>query len=103
MLKKRGSKGIEVTTLPYETKVYTNNQVLIPAQLIRSLDLRNVIKARITIEYKDRVVTFEARLLKMRSTDSRQFTIPKSVRENIGINPEDAIKILKIEKLALKR
>jgi len=98
MLKKRGSKGFNVISLPYETKIYTNNQVLLPARLVRKLRLKSITKARITIEYKGKIATFEARLISMRKTDSRQFTIPKDIREGLNLDPASTIKIVNIEK-----
>jgi SpoVT / AbrB like domain. len=40
------------------------------------------------------------RLLRTRHTDSRQFTIPKEVREKYGIKPGDYIEILSITPLS---
>lgn len=83
--------------IPYEAKVYLNNQVLIPANLVRALGLQEARGARITLEYGEKELTIDVRLLRTRHTDSRQFTIPKSVREKYGILPGTTVKVKKIE------
>jgi bifunctional DNA-binding transcriptional regulator/antitoxin component of YhaV-PrlF toxin-antitoxin module len=86
-----------VERLPYEAKVYINNQVLIPAELVRALGLQNARVACITLEYKGVEIVFNAELLRTRHTDSRQFTIPMSIREKYGIAPGAGVKVKKIE------
>lgn len=83
--------------LPYEAKVYINNQVLIPAHIVKALDLREVQKARVKLEYEGQEVVVEVKLLRTRHTDSRQFTIPKSARDKFGIVPGSVVKVKSIE------
>ncbi len=97
--KKRGVKGLNITKLPYEVKVYMNNQVLIPAQLIRSLGLADATYSKIKFEYNNKTYDIEVKLLRTKYTDSRQFTIPKDIRTKIGLLPGNMIKILDIRKV----
>ncbi|GAB6946071.1 hypothetical protein JCM16161A_02010 [Vulcanisaeta sp. JCM 16161] len=90
-------RGIRVVGLPYEAVVYINNQVLIPASLSRALGINHYRHAIITIEYRGFPITFRARLLRPRHTDSRQFTIPRHVREGFGIKPLDTVRVVRIE------
>jgi len=83
--------------LPYEAKVYINNQVLIPASVVKALNLRDARKARITLEHGGVEFVVEAKLLRTRHTDSRQFTIPKGIRDKYGILPGAVVKVKKIE------
>ena len=96
MTGKRGMKGFNIVSLPYKIRVYSNNQVLIPAKLVRSLNLENVSEAYISFRHGENVVKIKARLLKTRHTDSRQFTIPKGIRERYQINPGDEVEIIDI-------
>ncbi|MCS7104452.1 MAG: AbrB/MazE/SpoVT family DNA-binding domain-containing protein [Thermofilaceae archaeon] len=89
----------EIEGLPYETKVYLNNQVLIPANLVKTLNLRDARDARITLEYGGKELSINVKLLRTRHTDSRQFTIPKSLRDECGITPGSIVKVKKIEPL----
>jgi len=91
------SRSESVEGVPYEAKVYLNNQVLIPASLVRALGLQEARSARITLEYGEKELTIDVRLLRTRHTDSRQFTIPKSAREKYGILPGATVKVKKIE------
>ena len=91
------SRGLEIESLPYEIAVYVNNQVLIPARLVKKLGIGEYWHAVITIEYRGRTETFKARLLRTRNTLSRQFTIPKEVRSKLGIEAGSVIRVLKIE------
>ena len=94
----RGARGLRVDGLPYEARVYINNQVLIPARLVRSLGIEDLRYADITIEYRGfRILLRRVRLLRTRHTASRQFTIPREVRETYGIGPMDTIKVVRIE------
>lgn len=97
--RRRGIRGFNITSLPYEVKVYMNNQVLIPAQLVRSLGIQGAERARVTLEFKGERATVEVKLLRTKYTDSRQFTIPKEVRLRLGLKPGDIIKVLKIERI----
>ena len=83
--------------LPYEAKVYINNQVLIPAHIVKTLDLREVKRARVKLEYEGQEVVVEVKLLRTRHTDSRQFTIPKSARDKFGIAPGSVVRVKSIE------
>ncbi|ABL77844.1 AbrB/MazE/SpoVT family DNA-binding domain-containing protein [Thermofilum pendens] len=94
---RRGARGLNITSLPYKVKVYSNNQVLVPAQLVRSLGIQDIEYAEITIRHASSTVSFVARLLKTRFTDSRQFTIPKEVREKIGVAPGMEIEVVEIK------
>ena len=96
--KRRGVRGFDITSLPYEARVYLNNQVLVPAQLVRSLGIQGATYARITMRFKGReIVLDKVKLLRTKHTDSRQFTIPKSVRDEFEIRPGDKIQIVGIE------
>lgn len=100
-MRRRGAVGFLVTTLPYRARVYSNFQVLIPASLVRTLEITNLRYANITFRYNDAVETIRgARLLRTRHTDSRQFTIPKEVRSKHGIKPGDYIEIISITPLS---
>lgn len=88
---------LDTMELPYEAYVYLNNQVLIPASLVRLLKLQEARSALITIEYEGVEFELRVKLLKTRRTDSRQFTIPREVREKYGITPGSRIKVKKIE------
>jgi bifunctional DNA-binding transcriptional regulator/antitoxin component of YhaV-PrlF toxin-antitoxin module len=91
------SRSESASVLPYEAKVYLNNQVLIPASLVRALGLQEARYARITLEYSGEELTIDAELIRTHHTDSRQFTIPKSARERYGILPGATVKVKKIE------
>ena len=96
---KRGAKGYDITSLPYRIRVYCNNQVLIPAKLVRALGITEWKYADIVIKHKDNIILIKnARLLRTRHTDSRQFTIPKHIREQYGIKPGDEIEVLEIRR-----
>jgi len=96
---RRGAKGYDISTLPYRVRVYVNNQVLIPAKLVRTLGISSWRYADIVIKYNDQIITIKnARLLRTRHTDSRQFTIPKEIREKYGIRPGDEIEVLEIRR-----
>ncbi len=94
---KRGARGMSVTALPYTARVYINNQVLIPANVARVLGLTRYNYACFTIEYKGFRVSFRAKLLRHRQTDSIQFTIPRWVRVAYGIEPLDVVRVVSIE------
>jgi len=94
---RRGVRGIPAYSLPHRARVYINNQVLLPANLVRSLNLQNVAQVDIRLKYKDEEVELKnVKLLRTRHTDSRQFTIPKGVRMRLGIKPGDEVEILDV-------
>ncbi|MCC6002979.1 MAG: AbrB/MazE/SpoVT family DNA-binding domain-containing protein [Thermofilum sp.] len=95
---RRGARGLSITSLPYKVKVYSNNQVLIPAQLVRALGIQNLEYAEIVLRRGEQTVNFLVRLLKTRFTDSRQFTIPKEIRDRLNILPGMEIEILEIKR-----
>ena len=99
---KRGVKGYNITSLPYRVKVYINNQVLVPAQLVRALSLTGAKYVRVKIRKTDTGTVIEiprVRLLKTRHTDSRQFTIPKDIREKYSIKPGDELEVLELQRV----
>ncbi len=99
MCPRRGAKGYNITSLPYKVRVYCNNQVLIPAKLVRTLGITNWKYADIVIKHGENVIVIKnAKLLRTRHTDSRQFTIPKHIREQYGIKPGDEIEVLEIRR-----
>lgn len=94
---RRVRRNIVITKLPYVTKIYINYQVLIPASLVKALNIENVTYANITIEYLGQEITLErVKLLRTKNTASRQFTIPREVRDKYGIKPLDEVKIKSI-------
>ncbi|ADN51510.1 AbrB/MazE/SpoVT family DNA-binding domain-containing protein [Vulcanisaeta distributa] len=94
---RRKLERFNVTTLPFVVRVYINNQVLLPASLVRALGITHLRFADVELEYKGFVIELKGvKLLRTRHTDSRQFTIPRSVRELYGIGPGDVVKILTI-------
>jgi len=96
---RRGVKGFQVSSLPYMSKVYINGQVLIPAQLVRSLGITRLERASIHLQYRGENIFLEnIKLLRTRNTDSRQFTIPKNIREKYNIRSGEKIKIINISK-----
>ncbi|UNQ72533.1 AbrB/MazE/SpoVT family DNA-binding domain-containing protein [Infirmifilum sp. NZ] len=97
--RRRGVKGLGIESLPYRIKMYSNNQVLVPASLVRKLGLRDVVEAQVTIRYAGLEHTFTARLLKTKYTDSRQFTLPKELREKLSIPPGAEVEVVSIKPL----
>lgn len=90
--------GFMITELPYKIRVYSNYQVLIPASLVRTLNIANLRYADITIRFNGQLIQIKgARLLRTRHTDSRQFTIPKEVREAHGIRQGDVVEVVSIK------
>ncbi|RLE70496.1 MAG: AbrB/MazE/SpoVT family DNA-binding domain-containing protein [Thermoprotei archaeon] len=98
-LRRRGAPGFNIRSLPYEVKIYLNNQVLVPASLVRALGLREARRARVTLEYEGTEFSIDVKLLRTRYTDSRQFTIPREARERYGLKPGLTVKVKKIEPL----
>lgn len=94
------TKGVrlKVDSLPFQVRVYINNQVLLPASLVKSLNLHNVDYVDITMEYNNKTIELKGvKLLHARNATSRQFTIPRNVREEYGIKPLDTITIVSIK------
>ena len=95
---RRRLERFNVTALPFTVRVYINNQVLLPASLVRTLGITHLRFADVELEYKGFIIELKGvRLLRTRHTDSRQFTIPRGVRELYGIGPGDIIKVLSIK------
>ncbi|GGP20226.1 hypothetical protein GCM10007981_07440 [Thermocladium modestius] len=96
---RRGAPGFKVDGLPYGARVYINNQVLLPASLVRLLNMVHVRYVDMVVQHKgDKIELRGVKLLKTRHTDSRQFTIPKEIRDKFGIRPGDKIVIVEIRK-----
>ncbi len=74
-----------VNGLPYKTKIYINNQVLLPAKLIKMLGIEWARYADITIKHNDRVITLRrAALLRTRHTSSRSSQYQRKSGRNTG-------------------
>ncbi|RLE64907.1 MAG: AbrB/MazE/SpoVT family DNA-binding domain-containing protein, partial [Thermoprotei archaeon] len=83
-------KPKEVVSLPYNSKLYINGQVLIPAKLIKSLGIEEATYASLKILYKGNEISIErAKLLRTRHTASRQFTVPRDLRVEFKMKPGD--------------
>jgi len=94
---RRGVPGLPIESLPYRVRVYINNQVLIPARLVRALGINQARYVDIALVYNgSRIYLRNIRLLRTRHTDSRQFTIPKAVRDSYGISPGDELEIISV-------
>jgi len=95
---KRGLKGLPIESLPYRAKVYINGQVLIPARLVRKLKLEGCEYASVVLKFKGKSIKLaKVKLLRTRFTSSRQFTIPKRVREELKVLPESTIEIVDVK------
>ncbi|PLC68999.1 AbrB family transcriptional regulator [Vulcanisaeta sp. EB80] len=89
-----GRKGLPINTLPYTIKIYINNQVLVPANLVRKLGLERTKYAYVVLEHNNQKIELtNVKLLRTKHTSSRQFTIPREVREKFGIKPFDMVTI----------
>ncbi|KUO91648.1 MAG: AbrB family transcriptional regulator [Thermocladium sp. ECH_B] len=98
-LVRRGAPGFKVDGLPYGARVYMNNQVLMPASLVRLLNVIHVRYVDLVVEHKGiKIEMHGVKLLKTRHTDSRQFTIPKDIRDKYGIQPGDKITIIEVRR-----
>ncbi len=97
--RRRGTRGLGIESLPYRVKMYSNNQVLVPASLVRKLGFQDVLEAQVTIRYAGLEYTFVTKLLKTKYTDSRQFTVPKELREKMQIPPGAEIEVVDIKPL----
>ena len=96
---KRGAPGYPIEALPYRVRVYVNNQVLVPARLVRALGIANIRHVDIVMVFNGRKILLRGvRLLRTKHTDSRQFTIPKAARERFGIRPGDEVEIVEIRR-----
>ncbi|GAB6944195.1 hypothetical protein [Vulcanisaeta sp. JCM 14467] len=83
--------------LPYRARVYVNNQVLVPASVVRTLGIEGVRYVDVTIRFRGFTIELRGvRLLRAGNTASRQFTIPREVRERYGIGPMDMVEVLDI-------
>ncbi|ADY01843.1 hypothetical protein VMUT_1639 [Vulcanisaeta moutnovskia 768-28] len=92
------NRGIKVNGLPYRTRVYINNQVLIPSNLVKLLGIEKSLFANVVIRHEGRIINISrVKLLRNRRATSRQFTIPREVREAYGVKPLDEIEIVNIE------
>ena len=90
----RRHREFDIKSLPYMIKIYVNYQVLIPAQLIRSLGLKSFKYASIVFEYNNREIAIEkVKLLRTKKATSRQFTIPKIIRKKYNIKTGSIIKV----------
>lgn len=70
----------------------------LPAMLVRVLGIEFIRYVDITIRYDDNITMLSGvHLLRTRHTASRQFTIPREVREKYGMKPLDEIEILSIK------
>ena len=68
--------------------------MLVPANLVRSLGLDKVKYVDVVMEYNGyKIEINNVRLLRTRHTASRQFTIPREIREKFGIKPFDEVTI----------
>uniref|UniRef100_A0A7J3X4X7 AbrB/MazE/SpoVT family DNA-binding domain-containing protein n=1 Tax=Thermofilum pendens TaxID=2269 RepID=A0A7J3X4X7_THEPE len=93
---RRGSRGLPIETLPYKVKIYSNNQVLVPARLVRNLGIQNLRYAVVRVRIHDSEYTLHVKLLRTKYTDSRQFTIPKEIREKHRLSANSEVEILDI-------
>ena len=86
-----------VNGLPYRTRVYLNNQVLLPASLVRALGIEGADYADVIIRFNDKIIEIrDVKLLRNRRAVSRQFTIPREVREEYGVGPLDEVEIVQV-------
>jgi len=86
--------------LPITVKVYINNQVLIPANVVRCLGVESVDFIDVMIRFGSRLVRINnVRLLKPARGrgSSRQFTIPREIREEFGIEPLSIIELVGVK------
>ncbi|MCC6059292.1 MAG: AbrB/MazE/SpoVT family DNA-binding domain-containing protein [Thermofilum sp.] len=93
---RRGSRGLPIDALPYKVRIYSNNQVLVPARLVRKLGIQNLRYAVVRIRIQGSEYTLHVKLLRTKYTDSRQFTIPKEIREKHGLSANSEVEILEI-------
>ena len=89
--------------LPYRARVYINGQVLLPASLVRVLGIEWARYADITIRHGGSVITLSGvLLLRTKHTASRQFTIPRRVRDKYGIKPLNEVEIIDVKPVKIE-
>ncbi|GAB6948179.1 hypothetical protein JCM16161A_23090 [Vulcanisaeta sp. JCM 16161] len=94
------SRPKPISGLPYKIRVYVNGQVLIPANVVRSLGIEWARYASIVIRHGEKLIELRrVLLLRTRNTASRQFTIPRGIRVLLGIRPLDEVEIIQIRPL----
>lgn len=93
---RRGARGLNIDSLPYSVRLYSNNQVLIPARLVRKLGLQDLKFAVVKVRINGNEHTLRVRLLRTKYTDSRQFTIPKELREKYKLTAGAVIDVVEI-------
>jgi hypothetical protein len=87
-----------VNGLPFRTRVYLNNQVLLPASLIRTLGIEGAYYADVIIRFNGELIEIrDVKLLRNRRAVSRQFTIPREIREKYGVGPLDEVEIVQVK------
>ena len=87
-----------VNGLPFRTRVYINNQVLLPASLVRALGIEGVRYADVIIRFNGKLIEIrDVKLLRNRRAVSRQFTIPREVRKKYGVGPLDEVEIVQVK------
>lgn len=96
---RRGARGLNIDSLPYSIRLYSNNQVLIPARLVRKLGLQDLKFAVVKIRVEGNEHVLRVRLLRTRYTDSRQFTIPKELREKYKLKAGAIIDVIDVAPL----
>ncbi|WP_243670348.1 AbrB/MazE/SpoVT family DNA-binding domain-containing protein [Vulcanisaeta sp. JCM 16161] len=84
--------------LPVASKVYVNNQVLVPARVVKCLGIKDVDYVDVVIKYGGEVIELRGvKLLRsVKGGASRQFTIPRDIRERFGIQAFDTVEIISI-------
>ncbi len=95
-VKRRGVEGLNIVELPYEVKLYGNGQLLIPAKLVKALNIAESRYILVTIRSSRGEATFKAKLLKTRKTHSRQFTVPKQLRDELNIKGGDVVSVIRL-------
>jgi len=75
--------------LPFEARVWLNGQFALPAGLVRGLGLEGARRALVVVEREGAAEAFVAQLVKPSGSETaaRVVTIPKSVRERLGLSP----------------
>jgi bifunctional DNA-binding transcriptional regulator/antitoxin component of YhaV-PrlF toxin-antitoxin module len=84
-----GAPSAPTARLPLEARVWVNGQLLLPAGLVRGLGLEGARRAFVVVERGGAMEAFIAPLVKPSSSETaaRIVTIPKSVRERLGLSP----------------
>lgn len=77
-----------------------NNQVLIPARVVKCLGIKDVEYADVVIKYGNEVIELSGvkllRSVRGGGGASRQFTIPRDVRERFGIQALDTVEVISV-------